>query len=224
MVIKTEDLEGRTGQAILAEYRAMRERAEAAEERAERLTRAFGRLLTIHDTRNRERDQARAWSAAWKLAAKGQRARQLRQRGEMAVILEKWGKDKVALEQSEAAAAQMREALEAVEWQYGHNAMLCPWCGGSAHHSHKPGHITGHAPDCPRQAALSGDAGRGMLKRLRELEQVAEAAQEFIRCLFIWEGSIDIVCDDEDVVPCLLALREALRAAGLLKPEEEGQC
>ena len=60
----------------------------------------------------------------------------------------------------EADSARLRTALEAVEWINDDQASYCPWCLGrnqwqsDAVHRRFP---MGHAPDCQRQAALTGE-------------------------------------------------------------------
>lgn len=57
----------------------------------------------------------------------------------------------------DAAAPDLLAALEAVEWVNG----ACPWCGWweSKEASLIASQHVGHAPDCPRQAALKKARG-----------------------------------------------------------------
>ena len=60
----------------------------------------------------------------------------------------------------ERRVEQLTAALETVEWVglsklYFVNRMECPWCGNRM--------SEGHAPDCPREAALS--EGRRLTER-----------------------------------------------------------
>jgi hypothetical protein len=73
------------------------------------------------------------------------------------------------IEQLQAEAAALREALEKVEWIASllGNA-YCPWCHTVAYDVRK------HHDDCPRQAALAADAGRAMLEQVRALEKESE--------------------------------------------------
>lgn len=68
-----------------------------------------------------------------------------------------------------AEAAVKDAALRQVEW-FG---LICPWCKGFSEESWA-GPATGHKSDCPRQAALSGDAGSRLLEAVRVLASVAE--------------------------------------------------
>lgn len=61
----------------------------------------------------------------------------------------------------EAQAAAMREALEKVETDSEFDD--CLWCQGPRT-SYDPA-VVEHRPDCARQRALSGDAGRDLLAR-----------------------------------------------------------
>ena len=63
-----------------------------------------------------------------------------------------------ALDAKTDEAARFRELVEVVEWvQDAYNvSALCPWCDNER--------VSGHAPDCPRQAALAQTAQASEVK------------------------------------------------------------
>lgn len=75
-----------------------------------------------------------------------------------------------ALTEQETGAAALRAALEQVEWGSRNAAenTVCPWCGDQFDRWEDQSE---HAPNCPRQLALAGNAGQAWLERLRAAEQ-----------------------------------------------------
>lgn len=63
-----------------------------------------------------------------------------------------------SIKRLQAEAAALREALRAVEWSA---AGFCLWCDSRQWR---------HESDCQRQLALTTDAGREILERLRRAE------------------------------------------------------
>ena len=53
---------------------------------------------------------------------------------------------------------ELTEVLTSVEWAYmGDGTVACPWCKGKR--------VTGHYPDCPRQAVLARVEAEAVLER-----------------------------------------------------------
>ena len=80
------------------------------------------------------------------------------------------------IEQLQAKAAAMRGALEAVMWaslESGH--VYCQWCAVSEGEE--------HLSDCEGHNALSADAGRELLERLRIVQAQRDDQNEQIRQL-----------------------------------------
>lgn len=68
------------------------------------------------------------------------------------------------VERLQAEAAALREALEAVRWiEHDEGFVYCPWCGVSPSET--------HLSDCQGEKALTTDAGRPFLERLRRNEE-----------------------------------------------------
>lgn len=118
--------------------------------------------------------------------------------------------DKDRIAELEAEVAAKDAALRRVEF-VDDEAPYCPWCKEPA-----PGY--GHATDCPRQAALSGDAGKRLLEAVRVLAALAEEYHDgHGRLCKMFEP------DDGDACDCgygeSRAARATLRDLGVLEGE-----
>ena len=108
------------------------------------LKRTVDRQAATIEHQARQLQDARAWAALWKRAARGYRANYL------------WGKKRLAeaLAENERQAAEierLRGLLKAVEWVRDENLpewdQWCPWC--------KNERCEGHLPDCPGLEAIA---------------------------------------------------------------------